>query len=42
MELQLAMLRTSRPEEERLTIDEANQYLEDQVRTVAPQKATSA
>jgi hypothetical protein len=31
MELELAMLRNSRPEEERMTIEEANQYLEDQV-----------
>ena len=31
MELELAMLRSSRPEKERITIPEANQILEDQV-----------
>lgn len=34
MELELAMLRNSRPEEERMTIEEANQYLDDQVRSI--------
>jgi hypothetical protein len=32
MEIQLAMLRNSRPEAERMTVEEANQTLDDQVR----------
>lgn len=31
MELELALLRNSRPEEERMTVDEASNYLETQV-----------
>lgn len=31
MELELAMLRNSRPEDQRMTIDEANQALDEQV-----------
>lgn len=31
MELELAMLRNSRTEEERMTVDEASQYLDEQV-----------
>jgi len=31
MEIQLAMLRNSRPEAERMTVEEANQTLDDQV-----------
>jgi hypothetical protein len=31
MELELAMLRNSRTEEERMTVDEASEYLDEQV-----------
>ena len=35
MELELAMLRNSVPEEERMTVDEANAYLDEQVRALS-------
>lgn len=36
MELELAMLRNSRTEEERMTVDEASQYLDEQVCRLSP------
>lgn len=41
MELELAMLRNSRPEEERMTVSEANQSLDDQVRALGATRRPS-